>query len=111
MRCLTLIPPFVFTLLACGCGGNTAPQAAEWYEGGTLHQKTAEEWKLASARDRLATSADFAAKISKHSSMADLKTKATELDDCITKAVAPATTAKTPIVEIAAGCAVVFGGK
>lgn len=36
-------------------------QAAEWYEGGTLHQATALEWQQASDANKLATAADIAA--------------------------------------------------
>jgi len=39
----------------------TAAEGREWYEGGTLHRGTVAEWKAASERNRLATSADFAA--------------------------------------------------
>lgn len=37
--------------------------AADWYEGGTLHKSTASEWSAGSARDKLATSADWTASI------------------------------------------------
>lgn len=36
-------------------------QAAEWYEGGTLHSANALEWQQASKANRLATAADIAA--------------------------------------------------
>jgi len=64
-------------IIAVGCGTTTRPvQRDDWYQGGTLHQKSAAEWNAASARDRLATSADFVAKVSRPSSMDDLKAKA-----------------------------------
>ena len=34
-------------------------RGAAWYEGGTLHDKTALDWQTASEADKLATSADF----------------------------------------------------
>jgi len=37
--------------------------AKEWYEGGTLHRATMREWHEASYENRLATSADFVAKL------------------------------------------------
>jgi hypothetical protein len=37
--------------------------AAEWYEGGTLHRAKVAEWKDATARNKLATCADFIAKM------------------------------------------------
>ncbi len=33
----------------------------KWYEGGTLHNKSALEWQMASAEDKLATCSDFVA--------------------------------------------------
>ena len=38
----------------------TAAEGREWYVGGTLHGATAAEWRAATSRNRLATSADFA---------------------------------------------------
>jgi len=35
--------------------------APKWYEGGTLRKATVGEWKKASARDKLATCADYVA--------------------------------------------------
>jgi hypothetical protein len=35
----------------------------EWYKGGTLHNKSALEWQLASSPDKLATCADFVTKM------------------------------------------------
>ena len=37
-----------------------APVQLEWYQGGTLHQKTAVVWVKATYRNRLATAADYA---------------------------------------------------
>lgn len=33
--------------------------AAEWYQGGTLHDATVGQWKVGSSRDRLATASDW----------------------------------------------------
>ena len=100
----------VAALAVSGCGGaNRTPKATEWYEGGTLHRKTAEAWMNASSDDRLATSADFAAKVLKTSSMAELRVKAADLSACITKA-APASLS-TPAAELAAACAILLGAK
>lgn len=49
----------IFALAILGRIG--AAQAEEWYEGGTLHQKTMTEWCIAYQADRLATAADFVA--------------------------------------------------
>lgn len=42
---------------------KTEPE--KWYEGGTLHNATMAEWKAGTEKDRLATCADFAARIKK----------------------------------------------
>ncbi len=39
------------------------PKAKKWYEGGTLHKKSALDWQEASDEDKLATCADFVTKI------------------------------------------------
>lgn len=38
---------------------TSAAHAAEWHEGGTLHQATALEWQQASHANKLATAADI----------------------------------------------------
>lgn len=40
---------------------SQAAAAAEWYEGGTLHQANALEWQQATAANKLATVGDFVA--------------------------------------------------
>ena len=37
--------------------------APKWYEGGTLHQKSALEWQAAAPADKLATCGDFISKM------------------------------------------------
>jgi hypothetical protein len=39
------------------------PPGPKWYTGGTLHDATGAEWKRATPENRLATCADFAAKM------------------------------------------------
>jgi hypothetical protein len=63
----TLIAVAMF--IGCGDGGSTtsnspssspgAGSAPKWYQGGTLHKKSALEWQTASSKDKLATCADF----------------------------------------------------
>ena len=38
---------------------NSTSNTKKWYEGGTLHKKSALEWQTAPSRDKLATCADF----------------------------------------------------
>lgn len=64
-----LIP--VVLLIGCGDGYNEsdsrlpspaiAASTTKWYEGGTLHSKSALAWQAASSSDKLATCADFVA--------------------------------------------------
>lgn len=55
----------------------------EWYVGGTLHQATLREWKVASYRNKLATAADFITNfnnaLGKRHQWASLKAAAEEL--------------------------------
>ena len=44
-------------------GSITTSLAAEWYEGGTLHQSTMAQWSKGSEADKLATCADWVSKL------------------------------------------------
>ena len=49
-----------------GWDGSRSPtyrqaQSRKWYEGGTLHNKSALQWQVAKADDKLATCSDFVA--------------------------------------------------
>ncbi len=57
--------------------------AKEWYEGGTLHQSKISGWKSSTDRNKLATCADFMAKIDNTVTMDVLKKRATDLKICI----------------------------
>ena len=71
----SLIALLVMVVLAAGSvdtGTNTAPTPStggssapikKWYEGGTLHSKSALDWQTASREDKLATCADFVTKM------------------------------------------------
>lgn len=87
----------IVLLAACGSSESSTAQNQEWYEGGTLHQRTAEEWVEASYRNRLATSADFATAMLKSSivwddidSIEDIRPYATAIKTCIDEAYGPA---------------------
>lgn len=43
-------------------GGSSSP-IKKWYQGGTLHSKSALDWQVASREDKLATCADFVVKM------------------------------------------------
>ena len=99
-----------FALASCG-RWERAPESGQkdWYEGGTLHKKTAQEWNSATPANRLATAADFVERVAKPVSMVDLKTKATEMEACISKTFAPPPS--NPIMsvsEAAADCALLM---
>ncbi|MGJ5813671.1 hypothetical protein [Paludibaculum fermentans] len=93
-------------LVQIGCG-STATKVPEWFEGGTLHSSTAADWNLASDGDRLATSADFVAKIAKKpfGSMGEFKLRAVEMKSCVSKAAASPATSNLKVAELAAACA------
>lgn len=57
-------------------------QTKKWYEGGTLHQATIGEWHKASYENKLATSADFIAKMWKDKSFKpEIQSQISSLDD------------------------------
>jgi len=47
-------------VLLSGCGKSQAPKQ-HWFEGGTLHESTAAQWKMATPENKLATAADWLA--------------------------------------------------
>jgi len=80
-------------------GGSSMP-TKKWYEGGTLHNKSALEWQTASREDRLATCADFVTKMWQDGNprpaiadnlrtVDDVRPYAQELVDCLDAAFKP----------------------
>ena len=96
-------------------GGDASPPP-EWYEGGTLHKATTVDWRNAEARDRLATSADFAAVWMKKrgtilkspEELEETKPWALALATCIDKVCSDETLPVQSVAEIAAGCMVIM---
>ena len=97
------------------CGGvnqnevtpNSTPTAiSQWYEGGTLHGATIADWKSATARNRLATSADFVMVSGQYQSLPpDLRDRAVQFEECISTATQGVAAVDTSLVsEIAAAC-------
>lgn len=79
--------PVVLALAAALAAAPAA--AADWYEGGTLHDKTIAEWNAAKARDRVATAADWtvtymgAANLDRAGGLEGLHRIAVEVATCI----------------------------
>jgi len=59
---------------------------SNWYEGGTLHRSTVRTWKTSSDKNKLATCADFMAKVNNKISMQELKIRSANLKTCIDEA-------------------------
>lgn len=102
-------------LSACGESESTSTTVATrgWYSGGTLHDSDMKSWARASYRNRLATSADFAAAIMKstHRSVASmdaLRPYAERMEECISEAAKAPKVEATRVTEIAAGCQLLF---
>lgn len=89
---------------------DTTPAAQPWHAGGTLHRATVPQWRTAASSDRLATSADLAARILRRRSPADLREQAEELMMCISTLAAVVPPEHT-VDELAASCAVRLGWK
>ena len=63
-------------------GSSPPTQTRKWYEGGTLHNKSALEWQLASTDNKLASCADFTARIWKTGSFKpSIATQISTVDD------------------------------
>lgn len=89
---------------------ETPNENREWYIGGTLNGATGSAWQQSSYDNRLATAADFSAKVleGKVSSMDQLRPYATELASCITSATAGPESRNTRVTEIAAACIIML---
>lgn len=84
----------VIILTVGGDGNSSSKQATEkqvtnqeWYAGGTLHQATVADWKVATDKNKLATSADMMAVVDNTVSMDELRIRAESLKKCIDEAV------------------------
>lgn len=106
--------------LLMGCNGGTFEtdgrkgiQCGAWYSDGTLHESTLAQWRRATYANRLATSADFSAKVLqmkgiKLDSMGELRPYAEKLETCISEASEARGVDQTVVREIAAACFVLF---
>ncbi len=86
----------------------------EWYEGGNLHRKTVWDWRMASAKNKRATAADWCAAIlkteeeKKQLGMEGLKLRAAQLVICVDTTVQDGSVDSVQVSEIAAGCIVLL---
>src|SRR5690349_2591414 len=92
----------------------TPVAAAQWYEGGNLHQATGAQWRAASDANRLATSGDWVAGLRDQfrnpvKSMSQVKAMATELSACVTKAAEGPGGAKQEVAGLGAACMHLMG--
>lgn len=92
---------------------STPEPIPEWYEGGTLHGSTYDEWKAGSDRDKLATAADWVAAIWEPmpSNLTELRVLASEVLVCVDEVVlAPELShmGQHQVAEIAAGCIILM---
>jgi len=104
-------------ILFLGCGSNNSDASNKsksaidnWYEGGTLHKATISEWKVATEKNKLATCADFMAKIDNSVSMDELKIRAKALMKCIDESTTGLdSTNDESVSSVAAKCAILLG--
>jgi hypothetical protein len=82
--------------------------AEEWTHGGTLHHATVAQWRVATAANRLATSADFVASTQHPKSMEELKYMAEQMETCISGATVDTNTDNQKVTDIAAPCALLL---
>jgi len=114
----------VGTIFLSGCADNSStksnktPASAKtpintvnnWYEGGSLHKAKISNWKASTDKNKLATCADFMATVDNSVSMDELKKRATNLKNCIDKAVEGLEITNNQSVSgIAASCITIMG--
>lgn len=98
-----------------GTDGSVAAQGLPWYEGGTLHTATGQQWLAASARNRRATAADFVAGFWRRDGYSERHIGQMVLDgslraaveiqvDCITRMLNDRTARDSKVAIIAAVC-------
>lgn len=107
-------------LVGCGDGETETASKDKWYEGGTLHKATLQEWIDATPENRLATAADWSfAMLGEDKAMKlgldGLKIKAQEVVSCLNEftsddeAVAAASK-NNKIAEFAVMCRIMMDG-
>jgi hypothetical protein len=100
LGCLVLSLVLMFIVGGCVMLIDRLSPSQPWYEGGTLHQKSALDWQVASAEDRLATCADFVFNAhekgllkpelsNRITTKDDTRLLAEQLRDCLNKSLAP----------------------
>ena len=90
---------------------KSASPKKEWYSGGNLHKATLDEWRKASNQNRLATSSDFIAAVSKDVgwlSTDEIKPLAVELMSCIDSTAGDSGLDNMHVSEVAAACLVML---
>jgi hypothetical protein len=119
--CITVITAFFGISLVVGIfssgggsGGSRStstapPPPTKWYEGGTLHKVTSQDWHKASYCNRLATAADFIATAKVASNTTELRKRAEELAQCITEGTSGADLKALKVSEVAAACTILLG--
>ena len=98
-------------LSSCAPAAPSPAKPMKWFQGGTLHRSTLEEWRRAPHRNRLATAADFAVVILKNSgtvvsSTDQLRIPAGQIEICISEVAVADELGAMKASEIAAACSV-----
>jgi hypothetical protein len=93
---------------------STPGTVRNWYDGGTLHNKTMKEWRAATDEDRLATAADFVIATAKSrsisfASMDQAKDHAVALAREISAAGESGYADNQAVSQVAAACLVLMG--
>ena len=103
----------VIVLTTGGDDNSSSKQTTnqEWYSGGTLHQAIIADWKVASDKNKLATSADMMATVDNTVSMDELRIRAENLNKCIDEAVDIDETVidESKVSEVGALCIIALG--
>lgn len=109
--CLIVILSLLMTstLSIISCSEETSKPTNQWYQGGTLHKSKIIEWKGSTDRNKLATCADFCAKLYQNYSLKKIKILATNLKICIDEAVKGHNTSDNfQVSEVASMCLILL---
>lgn len=100
----------ILTLTASCGGGQSETPKDEWYVGGTLHESTLQLWNSSTAKNKLATCADFVANVKDYEGdFTQMKADATEVMNCIDESAKEPELASQKSTEVAASCVLLLG--
>ena len=113
MKRIIFILIVIFVLASCG-GSESQPtrrpvaSPTAWYDGGTLHGATVEEWNSADNANRLATAGDWVTTLTGWETLEEAREKAEDLRTCVNESAAESPP-ELKVAELAVACKILMG--